>query len=69
MLLLLWIISWAGRGDDRFSPVFHYLSMLDHYSTLLSGAFDSTDVLYYVLFIVTFLVLSIRRLDAYRLQH
>ncbi len=69
LLLLLWIISWAGRGDDRFSPVFHYLSMLDHYSTLLGGAFDTSDVLYYVLFIVTFLVLSIRRLDAYRLQH
>ncbi|MGH8414528.1 MAG: ABC transporter permease [Gammaproteobacteria bacterium] len=69
LLLLLWIISWAGRGDDRFSPVFHYLSMLDHYSSLLSGAFDTTDALYYVLFIVTFLVLSIRRLDAYRLQH
>ncbi|MGH8322168.1 MAG: ABC transporter permease [Gammaproteobacteria bacterium] len=69
LLLLLWIISWAGRGDDRFSPVFHYLSMLDHYSSLLSGTFDTTDALYYVLFIVTFLVLSIRRLDAYRLQH
>ncbi|MGH8283433.1 MAG: ABC transporter permease [Gammaproteobacteria bacterium] len=69
LLLLLWIISWAGRGDDRFSPVFHYLSMLDHYSTLLGGAFDTSDVLYYVLFIVTFLVPSIRRLDAYRLQH
>ncbi|MGH8403691.1 MAG: ABC transporter permease, partial [Gammaproteobacteria bacterium] len=69
LLLLLWIISWAGRGDDRFSPVFQYLSMLGHYSSLLGGAFDTTDVLYYVLFILTFLVLSIRRLDAYRLQH
>ncbi|MGH8397641.1 MAG: ABC transporter permease [Gammaproteobacteria bacterium] len=69
LLLLLWIISWAGRGDDRFSPSFHYLSLLDHYSSLLSGTFDTSDVLYYVLFITTFLVLSIRRLDAYRLQH
>ena len=69
LLLLLWIISWAGSGSAQYSPVFHYLSLVDHYSTLLTGSFNSTDVIYYVLFIVTFLVLSIRRLDAYRLQH
>lgn len=69
LLLLLWIISWAGSGSTEYSPVFHYLSLVDHYSTLLTGSFNSTDVIYYLLFIVTFLVLSIRRLDAYRLQH
>lgn len=69
LLLLLWIISWAGSGDARFSPTFHYLSLLDHYASLLRGSFNTADVLYYVLFIITFLVLSIRRLDAYRLQH
>lgn len=69
LLLLLWIISWTGSGDERFSPTFHYLSLLDHYSSLLRGTFYSSDVLYYLLFIITFLVLSIRRLDAYRLQH
>jgi len=69
LLLLLWIISWAGSGSAQYSPVFHYLSLVDHYSTLLTGSFNSTDVIYYLLFILTFLVLSIRRLDAYRLQH
>lgn len=69
LLLLLWIISWAGSGDAQYSSVFHYLSLVDHYSSLLSGSFNSTDVIYYVLFMLTFLVLSIRRLDAYRLQH
>ena len=69
LLLLLWIISWAGSGNANFSPTFHYLSLLDHYSSLLRGSFDTTDVVYYLLFIVTFLVLSIRRMDAYRLQH
>ncbi|MBU6509599.1 MAG: ABC transporter permease subunit [Gammaproteobacteria bacterium] len=69
LLLLLWIISWAGSGSAEYSPVFHYLSLVDHYSSLLTGSFNSTDVIYYLLFIVTFLVLGIRRLDAYRLQH
>lgn len=69
VLLLLWVISWAGSGDDRYSATFHYLSLLDHYGSLLRGAFNTSDVIYYLLFIVTFLVLSIRRLDSYRLQH
>ena len=43
--------------------------MVTHYSPMLRGIFDTTDVIYYLLFILTFLVLSIRRLDAYRLQH
>ena len=69
LLLLLWIISWTGSGDDRFSPLFHYLSLLDHYGSLLRGSFNTVDVAYYLLFIVAFLVFSIRRLDTYRLQH
>ena len=69
VLLLLWIISWASHGDARYSAVFHYASLLDHYGSLLRGTFNSSDVIYYLLFITTFLVLSIRRLDSYRLQH
>lgn len=68
LLLLLWVIDWAGHARPGMSGVFAYLSLLRHYQTLLKGLFDTKDVLYYVLFIVTFLVLSIRRLDADRLQ-
>jgi len=71
LLLLLWVIDWAGgmaKGEGS-GVVFSYLSLQKHYQALLSGLFDSSDVVYYLLFIVTFLVLSIRRLDADRLQH
>lgn len=69
LLLLLWIIDWAGNSGANVSGLFAYLSMLRHYETLLKGLFNSTDVLYYLLVIVMFLGLSIRRLDADRLQH
>ncbi|HEY0635179.1 MAG TPA: ABC transporter permease subunit [Gammaproteobacteria bacterium] len=70
LLLLLWIIDWAsGLGGEGSGAVFGYLSLQKHYQALLSGLFDSSDVVYYLLFIATFLVLSIRRLDADRLQH
>ena len=46
-----------------------YISILSHYQSLLKGVFNSSDVVYYLLFTATFIVLSIRRLDADRLQH
>jgi len=68
LLLFLWVINWLGQGDARYSGVLHYLSLTDHYSPLLRGSFVSTDVIYYLLFIGSFLALSIRRLDSARLQ-
>ncbi len=66
-LLLLWIIDWSGGGDTE--SVLHYVSILRHYESLLGGVFKSSDVIYYLLVIATFITLSIRRLDADRLQH
>ena len=65
LLLLLWIIDWAGEDAH---PIFAYLSLRRHYESLLRGLFDSADVIYYLLFIITFLVLTVIRLDAERLQ-
>ncbi|UCC56781.1 MAG: ABC transporter permease subunit [Gammaproteobacteria bacterium] len=69
LLLLLWIIDWAGASADQTSGLFAYLSLLRHYESLLKGLFNSADVLYYLLISILFLGLSIRRLDADRLQH
>ncbi len=68
LLLLLWIIDWAGNGQMDGANALAYLSMLRHYEPLLKGLFNSTDVAYYLLLIVLFIGFSIRRLDATRLQ-
>lgn len=68
-LLFLWILDWMGKTGEQASEWFSYLSLLRHYEPLVRGIFDTSDVVYYLLFITTFLVLSIRRLDADRLQH
>ena len=67
LLLFLWVIDSRDRGDS-YGAVFHYLSLVDHYNAFLRGVFDSGDVAYYLLFIGSFLVLSVRRLDSARLQ-
>ena len=65
-MLLLWILDWSG--DTGGGSVLSYLSLISHYQALLKGVFNSADVIYYLLFIVTFLILAVRRLDAERLQ-
>jgi ABC-2 type transport system permease protein len=69
LLLLLWIVDWAGGSGEEVSGLLQYLSLVRHYESLLKGLFNSSDVLYYLFFIVAFLGLTIRRLDADRLSH
>jgi ABC-2 type transport system permease protein len=68
LLLLLWILDWAsGSAGEGSGELLRQLSMLNHYQPLLKGVFAIADVAYFALFIVLFLGLSIRRLDAERL--
>ncbi|HET7586491.1 MAG TPA: ABC transporter permease [Gammaproteobacteria bacterium] len=64
VLLLLWIFNFAASQSSAFA----YLSLMSHYDRLLRGLMNSTDVVYYVLVIGTFVILTIRRLDGDRLQ-
>ncbi|MDH4134341.1 MAG: ABC transporter permease [Gammaproteobacteria bacterium] len=65
VLLLFWILDWAGAG--RSGGVLASLSLLNHYEPFLKGVFDTRDAVFHLLFIVTFLTLSVRRLDMDRL--
>jgi ABC-2 type transport system permease protein len=68
LLLLLLILDWAGSVEVRFSELFSYLSLQRHMQALQTGTFNSADVIYFLLFIVAFLGVAVRRLDAGRLQ-
>ena len=63
VLLLSWVL---GLGGDTAEGV-AYLSLLNHYQPFLEGVFDSADAAFHLLVILTFLVLSVRRLEADRL--
>lgn len=67
LLLLLWIIDWSSDDRAGMTGLFHYLSLQAHLESFLKGIFSSTDLVYYLLLISMFLVLSIRRLDQQRL--
>lgn len=69
MLLMLWIIDWVSSSLDQGQSVIAYLSLIKHHQSLLDGVFKTSDVSYYLLIILLFLGLTIRRLDGDRLQH
>ena len=68
-LFLLWIIDWAGNtqlSEESFS-IFNWLSLPGHFEPILMGEFNSSDVIYFLLIIVSFLILTVRHLDSERL--
>lgn len=65
VLLGLWVINLAASETDGW---LHYISLLKHFEQFNQGLIDTLSIAYFILFIVTFLVLTIRRLDGERLH-
>jgi ABC-2 type transport system permease protein len=68
LLFALWLMFWISSGGEQFKGIVEYISLLHHFVPLLKGSINSADVAYFLLFALTFLILTIRRLDAQRLQ-
>jgi ABC-2 type transport system permease protein len=67
IVLFLWMLNWAEPTAEQ-SGVLSYLAITTHHQSLLSGLFNSADVIYHLLLITLFLILSIQRLDSERIQ-
>lgn len=67
-LLFLVVLYLSGQARGTANDVFVYLSHIGHFLAFLEGMFDSSDVVYYGLFIGGFLLLTMRKLDNERLQ-
>lgn len=68
LLLFLIVLYISGKSQSNGSEVFVYLSHFGHFLSFLQGLFQSGDLIYYLLFIGGFLVLTIRKLDNESLQ-
>lgn len=68
LLIFLVILYLSGNSQGASSELFVYLSHFGHFLSFLEGIFDSSDLVYYLLFIGCFLLLTIRKLDNDRLQ-
>ena len=68
LLLLLWMLDWAGDTRNEVSGLFAWLSLATHYESFVRGLVDTRDIAYYLLFIGVFLTLTVRHLEAKRLH-
>jgi ABC-2 type transport system permease protein len=68
LLIFLVVLYMSGSAEGTASELFIYLSHFSHFLSFLEGLFDSSDLIYYLLFSAAFLILTIRRLDNERLQ-
>ncbi|MAJ50497.1 MAG: ABC transporter permease [Flavobacteriaceae bacterium TMED238] len=71
--ILSFIALFALMGLEKFfasqpNHWFGYISLMKHFQSFSRGVIDSKDIVYFILFITTFLVLTIRRLDSDRLR-
>jgi ABC-2 type transport system permease protein len=66
-LLMLWVIGWAKTYvGSTIGEIIDYLSIVKHFDTFSKGVLDSRDLLYYLIFIVFFLFLTLRQVASYR---
>ena len=65
-LFALLLMDHFFAGDPN-SPM-AYLSLMRHFEPFSRGLLDTRDFAYFLLFIITFLTLTVRRLDADRLR-
>ena len=68
LLLFLVVLYISGNSQSSGSELFVYLSHFGHFLSFLKGIFNTADLAYYLLFIIGFLVLTIRKLSNEILQ-
>jgi ABC-2 type transport system permease protein len=66
VLFGLLILDHFLAGDPN--SVMSYFSLMRHFEPFSRGLLDTRDIAYFLLFIITFLTLTVRRLDADRLR-
>jgi len=67
LLLMLWLIELSLKTGES-GEFISYISMLHHFLPLMKGLFSSVDLIYYLLFISLFLLLSVKHLEFSRVQ-
>lgn len=66
-LLLLYMVGYsAGFVGEGMGTALEYISILSHLDSFAKGVLDTSDMIYYVLFAVFFLFLSMRTLESKR---
>ena len=66
-LLLLYVISWpAETGGGSFSSLLRYLSLPEHFATMVRGIISTKDIIYFLSVVAVALFLTQRAVESVR---
>ncbi len=66
-LMMFWVIGWSKNLVGPAAAVLvDYLSLTKHFDSFAKGVLDVRDMLYYLVFTVFFLFLTLRQIESYR---
>jgi hypothetical protein len=68
ILLILWLLNINSTLSDNPNEFLSYFSLLKHFQIIQTGLLDSSDIIYFVLFICSFLILTVKSLSQQRFQ-
>lgn len=64
-LIFFWMMSFSvGLADPAIGKVISYISITDHLEAFAKGVIDTEDIIYYGIFIILFLFLTLRALES-----
>jgi ABC-2 type transport system permease protein len=66
-ILLLWVLDFGGNaGSGAWGQAVQYLSVFRHYDDFTHGVIDTSNVIFYLSFIVLGIFLTVRSVDSMR---
>lgn len=64
-LIFFWMMSFSvGLADPAIGKIISYISITDHLESFAKGVIDTEDIIYYCIFIILFLFLTLRTLES-----
>lgn len=66
LMILYMVGASAGFAGEKVGHFLEYISILSHFDAFAKGVLDTSDVLYYLLFALFFVFLSMRSLESKR---
>ena len=66
ILILLYVISWPQTGGDTMKGILKYLSLPEHFSTMVRGVIDNSDIVFFLTALMLALFLTQRAVESAR---